>query len=216
QTGHYVIEELQKVRRPFVVIETDRNKIDSLLARNIPLVEGDATTEGALEAAGISRASGLITTLHTDAENLFVVLTAKGLNPRLRVIAKAVEEESRQKLLKVGADGVVMPNAIGGLRMVSEMTRPNVVNFLDLMLRSKEQTIRVEEILIAQGSSFIGKSLTETGIVHLPDVTVISLAQNGDYLINPPRDTVMREGMVIVLMGTVTAISRIRGLETGS
>lgn len=215
QTGHYVVEELQKSRKPFVVIETDRNKIEALMAKNIPHVEGDATSEDALESAGIARATGLITTLHTDAENLFVVLTAKGLNPQLRVIAKAIEEESREKLIKVGADGVVMPNAIGGLRMVSEMIRPNVVNFLDLMLRTKEQTIRVEEIRIASDSPFLGKTITETGIVHMPDVTVIALSRNGEYLINPPRDTVVRENMVIVLMGTVEAISRISGLENG-
>ena len=209
QTGRYVVEELQKARKPFVVIDTDRNKIDTLMARNIPHVEGNATSEGALEAAGIRRASGLITTLHTDAENLFVVLTAKGINPKIRVIAKAVEEESREKLIKVGADGVVMPNAIGGLRMVSEMIRPNIVNFLDLMLRTKEQTIRIEEILIEAGSPFIGKTLTETGIVQMQNVTVIALSSNGNYIINPPRETVIRESMVIVLMGSVEAIAQI-------
>ncbi len=215
QTGYYVVEELLKSKKPIVVIETDRNKIEALMSRSIPHVEGDATSESALEAAGIARAYGLITTLHTDAENLFVVLTAKGLTPHLRVIAKAVEEKSREKLIKVGADGVVMPNAIGGLRMVSEMVRPNVVNFLDLMLRTKEQTIRVEEILVVTDSPLIGKTLTETGIVHIPDVTIIALSQDGNYLINPPRDTVIREHMVIVLMGTVEAINQIR-LENGS
>lgn len=214
QTGRYVIEELVKTRKPFVVIETDRNKLAALGEREIPYVEGDATTDAALEAAGIERASGLITTLHTDAENLFVVLTAKGLNPDLRVIAKAVDEESRQKLQKVGADGVVMPNAIGGLRMVSEMVRPNVVSFLDLMLRSKDQTIRVEEISIVPESPFVGKTLTETGIVYLPDVTVVALKQDSGYLINPPRDMVLHGGMVIIVMGVVTAIDQVRAQAT--
>ena len=210
QTGRYVVDELLKTRKPFVVIETDKDKLAVLGERGIPYVEGDATTDAVLEAAGIERASGLITTLHTDAENLFVVLTAKGLNPGLRVIAKAVDEESRQKLQKVGADGVVMPNSIGGLRMVSEMVRPNVVSFLDLMLRSKDQTIRVEELSIDPDSSFVGKTLTETGIVYLPDVTVVALKQDGGYLINPPRDTVLLGGMVIIVMGVVTAIEQVR------
>jgi voltage-gated potassium channel len=210
QTGRYVVEELIKTHKPFVVIETDKAKLAALGERGIPYIEGDATTDAVLEAAGIERASGLITTLHTDAENLFVVLTAKGLNPGLRVIAKAVDEESRQKLQKVGADGVVMPNAIGGLRMVSEMVRPNVVSFLDLMLRSKDQTIRVEELSITPDSPFVGKTLLETGIVALPDVTVVALKQDGGYLINPPRNTVLRGGMVIIVMGEVAAIELVR------
>ncbi len=215
QTGHYVIEELHKSRKPFVVIETDRNKIDALLERNILNIEGDASSEAALLEAGIARAAGLITTLHTDAENLFVVLTAKGLNPDLRVIAKAVEEESRQKLVKVGADGVVMPNAIGGLRMVSELTHPNVVNFLDHILSNREQTIRVEEIRIREGSSLLGKTLTESGIVFQPDVAIIAISHHSNYTINPARDTVIETGMIIVLMGTLEAIGAIRILESG-
>ncbi len=212
QTGRYVIDELNKCHKQFVVIETDRNKIASLEERRIPYVEGDATTDAVLESAGITRAAGLISTLHSDAENLFVVLTAKGLNPGLRVIAKAVDEASRQKLIKVGADGVVMPNSIGGLRMVAELIRPTLVNFLDQLLRNNDQALRVDEISIAKTSGFIGKTLTETGIVFLPDVTIVALAQSGGYLINPPRDTVILEGTVIVLMGAAKAIDHLRDI----
>lgn len=214
QTGRYVIDELLKTHKPLVVVETDKNKIAGLLAREIPHVEGDATSDAVLQAAGVERASGLITTLHTDAENLFVVLTAKGLNPDLRVISKAVDEESRLKLKKIGADGVVMPNAIGGLRMASEIIRPAVVSFLDLMLHAKDQTIRVEEIPVGPDSPFAGKTLEETGILSLPDVTVVALMQDGAYRFNPPRDTVVRDGTVIIVMGMVTTINRVRQAQT--
>jgi len=211
-TGQYAIEELLKTQKSIVVIETDKNKIASLRERGILCIEGDATTDAVLQAAGIERASGLFSSLHTDAENLFVVLTAKGLNPNLRIVSKAVDEESRQKLIKVGADRVIMPNVIGGLRMVSEMIRPSVVSFLDLMLRAKDKTIRIEEIGIAAGSPYAGKSMEETGILTLPDVTVVALVirEGESYQFNPPNDTQIHEGTVIIVVGLVDAINKIR------
>ncbi len=192
QTGRYVVEELVKTKRDFVVIERDAEKIKDLKEQDILCVEGDATHNAVLQAAGIQRARGLITTLHSDAENLFVVFTAKKLNSAVKVVSKAIEEESEQKIRMAGADGVVMPNSIGGLRMVSEMIRPSVVTFLDVMLRSKDKTIRVEEISVHEGSPFEGKSLEETGITALEGVTVVALRdkENDDYAFNPSRQTV--------------------------
>lgn len=212
QTGRYAIEELLKTKKPFVVIETDKHKITLLTERGILCIEGDATADAVLLAAGIERAGGLFSNLHTDAENLFVVLTAKGLNPGLRVVSKAVDEESRQKLIKVGADRVVLPNAIGGLRMVSEMIRPSVVTFLDLMLRSKDKTIRVEEISLAAGSPYIGQTLGETGLLAMPDVTVVALVVRAGeaYRFNPPHDTSLNKGMVIIVIGMVEVIEQIK------
>lgn len=212
QTGRYTIEELLKTKKPFVVIETDKSKIATLSARGVLCIDGDATADAVLQAAGIARASGLFSNLHTDAENLFVVLTAKGLNPGLRVVSKALDEDSRQKLIKVGADRVVLPNAIGGMRMVSEMMRPSVVTFLDLMLRSKDKTIRVEEIGLAAGSPYVGKTLGETGILTMPDVTVVALVVRAGeaYQFNPPHDTPLFEDMVIIVIGVVEAIEQIR------
>jgi voltage-gated potassium channel len=211
-TGRYAIDELLKTRKPFLVIETDKGKIAALAARGILCIDGDATTSAVLQAAGIERARGLFSNLQTDAENLFVVLTAKGLNPGLRVVSNAVDEESQHKLIKVGADRVVLPNAIGGLRMVSEMIRPSVVTFLDLMLRAKDKTIRVEEIGLAAGSPYIGKTLGETGVLTMPDVTVVALVlREGEaYQFNPPHDTALEVGMVIIVMGVVEAIEEIR------
>jgi voltage-gated potassium channel len=211
QTGRYVIEELLKTGKPFVVIDKDHAKIDTLRGRDILCLEGDATTDAALQAAGIERAEGLLTSLHSDAENLFVVLTAKGLNPSLKVISKALDEASRQKLIKVGADGVVMPNHIGAMRMVSEMIRPGVVTFLDLMLRAKDKTIRVEEIVLPPASSFVGKTLQDSGMLDEPDVTVVAfLEPDGAYRFNPSRQAVLEQGRTIIVMGNVAGIDHIR------
>lgn len=207
-TGRYAIEELARTKREFVVIEKDPEKVRRLSEQGVLCVDGDATHGGVLVKAGIMKAKGLVTTLHSDAENLFVVITAKRLNPSLRVISKAVEEESEQKIRMVGADGVVMPDFIGGLRMVSEMVRPSVVSFLDTMLRVKDKTMRVEEIAIGPSSPFAGKVLSETGLHEIEDVSIVALKgkADGTYIFNPPRKTVLTEGHVLIVMGNVDRI----------
>jgi voltage-gated potassium channel len=212
QTGLYVIDELVKTKQDFVVIERDAENIRHLMNQDVLYIEGDASHYDVLQQAGILRAKGFITSLPTDAENLFVVLTAKKLNPSLRVISKAVEAESEQKIRMVGADGVVMPNFIGGLRMVSEMIRPSIVNFLDIMLRAKDKTIRIDEIDLAEGSPLAGKSIGDTGILDREGVTVVALRDRREdsYLFNPSCKTVLNENNIIVVMGNIDIINKIK------
>jgi len=208
RTGRYAIEELLKTKRAFVVIEKDPVKAKELSERGILCAEGDATHDAALLKAGIGKAKGLITSLHSDAENLFVVITARRLNPSLRVISKAVEEESEQKIRMVGADGVVMPDFIGGLRMVSEMVRPSVVNFLDIMLRVKDKAIRVEEITVSGSSPLIGKELSASGLLDREGVSVVALKDvaSDTYTFNPSGKTVLERDHVLIVMGDVERI----------
>lgn len=212
QSGKYIIEEMIKMLKEFVVIEKNLDTAKSLGNQNTLYVHGDATHNSSLQAAGIERARGLVTTLHSDAENLLVVFTAKRLNPKIRVISKAIEEESEQKIRMAGADSVVMPNFIGGLRMASELIRPSVVSFLDVMLRSKEKTIRIDELSISDSSSYKNKTLRETGILSRKDVTVVAL-RNGatdTYEFNPPADTALTVGDTVILMGNINAISNLK------
>lgn len=212
QTGRYVIGELEKTKKNFVVIEKNADKIQQFMARNILCIEGDATHEAVLLRGGIKKAKGFITSLHSDAENILVVITAKRLNPNLRVISKAFEEESEQKIRMVGADGVVMPNFIGGLRMVSEMIRPSVVNFLDIMLRARDKTTRVEELELTEDSPLIGKTLEEAGMCYCEGAALVALKEKGtadSYLFNPSRQTVLTANSVIILMGDVDRIKEI-------
>ena len=208
QTGRYVIEELIRTKRHFVVIEKDTGKIKDLDRQDILFVEGDAMHNAILQAAGIDKAKGLIAALHTDAENLLVVLTAKQLKASIRVISKAVEEESEQKIRMAGADGVVMPNFIGGMRMVSEMIRPSVVTFLDIMLRSRDRTIRVEDIAITEHSPFAGKTLQDTGMTDKEGMTVVALkdALKDSYVFNPVKTTVLTPHHTVVVMGDIEHI----------
>lgn len=210
RTGQYAVEELLKTKRDFVVIEDKPETIQELEKQGVLCIEGNATYDAVLLRAGIQKARGLITSLHSDAENLFVVITAKRLNPSLRVIAKAVEEESEQKIRMVGADGVVMPDFIGGLRMVSEMVRPSVVGFLDIMLRSKDRTIRVEEIVVGTSSPFIGKELSETGLPDMEGVSLVALKDKAAdaYTFNPSRKTSLATDHVLIVMGDVDRIRK--------
>jgi len=212
KTGKYVIEEMTKMLKEFVVIEKNIEKIKSLGEQNALYVQGDATHNSSLQAAGIIKARGLVTTLHSDAENLLVVFTAKRLNPNIRVISKAVEEESEQKIRMAGADSVVMPNFIGGLRMASELIRPSIVSFLDVMLRAKEKTIRVDELSISDASTYKNKTLQGTGILSRKNVTVVALRKRSGnaYEFNPAPDTILTTGDTVILMGDINTINSIK------
>jgi voltage-gated potassium channel len=212
RTGGYAIDELVKIRKDLVVIEHDPEKVRNLMARGVLCIEGRATRDSVLLEAGIDRAKGLVSSLDSDAENLFVVITAKRLAPSVRVIAKAIEEESEEKIRMAGADGVVLPDFIGGMRMVSEMVRPSVVDFLDTMLRGKDKTIRVEDIEMSPGSPLLGKTVAETGIADIVGVTLVALKDRvkGTYTFNPQSSTALAEDHTLVVMGHVDAIHEMR------
>lgn len=210
-TGRYIIDELIKTSQPFVVIDRDPDKLRRL-APNTLHIEGDATQEAILAAANVVRAAGLLTALHHDAENLLVVVTAKGLRPDLKIVAKAIDEESERKLRQVGADRVVMPNFIGGMRMASEMLRPSVVSFLDTMLRSRDAVIRVEELRIEATSPLVGKSLQASGLLGLSGASVVAIAEtDGRYRFNPAAERVIAPGETIIVMGEVAQIQAFAG-----
>ena len=206
-----MIDELKKTGRTFVVIDRAPEKIRGLSEQGVLTIEGDATNDAVLQAANVARAGGLLTTLHADSDNLFVVVTARGLNPSLKIVAKAINEESERKLRQVGANSVVMPNFIGGLRMASEMIRPSVVSFLDVMLRSQDATVRVEEISIPTRSQLVGTSLADSAIMDAEGVTVVAICDGKkSYSFNPPRGRLLAEGDVVIVMGVVENILKLK------
>lgn len=212
-TGRYVVEELKKTGQSFLVIDRDHEKIKELTEGGVLAIEGDATNDAILQSANIANAAGLLTTLHTDADNLFVVVTARGLNRSLRIIAKAINEESERKLRQVGADSVVMPNFIGGLRMASEMIRPSVVSFLDVMLRGQDATVRIENIQIGCNSGLVGMSLDESGLMSKEGVSLVALVEmSKKYCFNPPKNRIIQPGDIIIVMGIVEQIQQIRNI----
>ena len=180
-TGVHVIEELFTTRTPFVVVEFDKDRVEWIsqhLKSSFLHIVGDATDDDVLVRAGIKRARGVVTALSSDKDNLFVTITARHLNTEMRIVSRAREMSAREKIIRAGADTVVSPNHIGGMRMVSEMIRPEVVQFLDLMLRSKEKTLRIEEATIPAGCHIVGQTLAEADIRRDTELLVIAARRN--------------------------------------
>ena len=219
ETGKHVAEELLQTATPFVVIEQDPTHVAALeRLGGIPYIVGDATDSVVLQQARIESARGLISSLPSDKDNLFIILTARELNPGLRIVSRVLAEESRHKLLKAGADAVVSANLIGGLRMASEMLRPHVVSFLDAMLRETSGTpMRVEEIQIPSSSPWVGRTLEETGIREKVGVVVFALreAETGKYLFNPPSTFRLSAGDVLIGCADRDQIVSLRSLVSG-
>jgi voltage-gated potassium channel len=215
QTGLHAYEELRKTRNEVVLIERSHERfrrVAELVGEGLMILEGDATDDAILEEAGIRSARGLISCVYDDKDNLFCVITARTLNPQLRIIARAVEEKAAQKMIKAGADRVVSTHFIGAMRMVSEMVRPQVVEFLDIMLKDQKTIVRIEEVRIGKGSPVVGKPLREAELHRHGDLLVLAAFQPGTQLYrhNPGADFVLDAGMVLVILGAVEGITKLR------
>ena len=161
ETAQTVIRELLLTGKKFVVVEAARGLDRTLGLGDFPHVQGDPTDDDVLLKAGVERARGILMSLPTDEANLFAAITARSLNPQIRIVAKALDVQSHKKIVKAGADSVISPTFIGGMRMVSEMIRPAATTFLDQMLRERERVLRVDEITIPAGSPLAGKSIAD-------------------------------------------------------
>ncbi len=213
-TGHYVADEFCKVGQPFVVIDNSSEHITELLERypDILYVLGDATEEEVLENANIKGAKFLVAMLGSDKDNLFLVVTARALNPQLKIAARAIDNSVRKKLANVGTDIIVSPNAIGGLRLASEILRPNVVSFLDKMLRDQSGVTRFGEAVVGPGSAIIGRTLADSQIrerIGL-QVVAIKLPQADSFLYNPAATTQVLLGSALIVIGTVEQLDQLR------
>ena len=217
RTGRHIIDEILASARTVVVIDMEISHLAATLERHpkILTIEGDASSDRTLERAGIHRASGLMAALPNDKENLFVVLTAKCMNPNLRIVAKVEEEEAKDKMKKAGADCVICPQSIGGMRMASEMVRPTVVKFLDAMLREKDAPLRVEEVSILKGSPMEGKTLEESRIAQRTGLLVVAMhRENKGFKFNPPASTRIEPGDLLVVIGEIEQVLELRKIAS--
>ncbi len=213
--GKYIIEEFTKTKRKFVIVENNQEQIKKLEEdKSILFIAGNAFEDEVLIKAGIRSAAGLISALSSDKDNLFVVLTARNINPNLRIISRAIDEGTVPKLYKAGADAVVSTEAIGGLRMASEMVRPTVVTFLDTMLRERESTLRIEEVKIPDGSPLTGKTLKETSIADKTGLIVVALKESGTekYSYNPLPEVKLRAKDILIVLGELKGLEKLQEL----
>ena len=199
ETGRAIARELLATRTPFVVIEMDPGQEPALrkLGPDFLYILGDATDPGVMREAHVETARGLIACMPSDKDNLFTMLTARELNPQVRIVTRVGSEDSRSKLLRAGADAVVSSKTIGALRLASEMLRPHVVSVLDAMLR-EPSAVRVEEVPV--GAAVAGRTLGTLKLQERAGVIVFAMRAGTDraHLFNPPPDRMLQVGDVLI------------------
>ena len=211
-TGETIAAELANTRHDFVVIEHDAEKGSAALERGHLVVIGDALRDETLERAGVARAKGVFLTFDNDRDNVFVALSCRVMNPNVRIVSELHDGDVRDKLFRSGADAVVSPPMIGGLRMASEMIRPAAVGFLDSMIRAKDSAYRFEQVDLPAGSRYDGKPFgsIEVGGGRAPLILAVRAKNAERYEVNPPRSRPMKAGEQLVALGDQDEIRMLR------
>lgn len=217
-TGKHVIEELIAQHQTIVAIDRNRQTLERVSREvadgKLLYIVGDATEDDVLLEAGILRAAGIVAGLTEDKDNLFVTLSARSLNARARIATKVTSPDATRKMIRAGASATVSPTMIGGRRLASEIVRPSVVQFIDHMLRNKEEVLRLEEVAVQEGSWFVGRSLLDVPIRAETDVLVVALRVDQRFVYNPEPSTQLDVGSVLVVLGTRKNVDRLRFMMT--
>jgi voltage-gated potassium channel len=215
RVGRSAARELARKPVPFVVIEQNEAKAARYGGEWLTLM-GDATQEQTLRAVQIERALGLVAATTTDATNLYIVLTARGLNPKLRIIARASEEDAEKHLLKAGADSVVSPYAFAGARIAQSFLRPHVVSFLDTATTHLGIDLEIGEVRIAEGSSFAGKTIETSRIRQDRGVIILAIKRPQGMRFNPSPEDCLDPGDFLIAMGEPSQLRQLEQTAIGS
>ncbi len=211
RNGKQACDQLHSQNEPFVAIEQSPLLISQMHEEgDVLFIEGDATQDEVLLAAGIKRARALITALPNDAANVFVVLTAREMNPALKIISRASEDASENKLKRARANNVIMPDNIGGTHMASLVVKPDVLEFIDHITGTIN--IKLEEILFSSlPESMKNKTIRELEIRNKTGANVIGFkTAAGEYVINPPPDTIMQQDAKLFVLGTQERVNKFK------
>jgi len=216
RVGSHLIRDLQATGKPFVVIESDPQRAAEFAQREITVLVADATLEESLREVGVDRARGLAACLPNDADNIYVVLTARDLNPNLRIVARAAEEQAEAKLLRAGANHVIAPTIIGGHRMAVALTKPAVSEFMD-SITATELGLGFEQVEVNAASHLSGKELRWTPIRSELDVVVISIRRHeGEIIFNPSGDCRIESGDILIAIGRADSLTKLSQLARGT
>ena len=211
--GQQIVKDLQREGVPHAVIERNPEQLPKLVAQDIPFVEGNASDDKALKAAGIEHAKGMITVAPSDEDNVFITLSARALNPSLFIVARSILEDNEDKLKMAGADRVMSPYVLGGRRMATAVLRPNVLDFLELAVHTDELKMMIEELVIGTGSPLAGKTMENSKLKKDTGVTVVAVRKaSGKMTANPPSDEVLQEGDVLIALGVPKELDRAKQL----
>jgi voltage-gated potassium channel len=215
RVGSHLIRGLKNTDDPFIVIERDRQNVEELMDQGIPVLVRDATLEESLREAGVEHARGLAACLPDDADNVYVVLTARDLNPDLHIVARAAEEQAESKLIRAGANRVVAPTIIGGHRMAMALIKPAVGDFLD-SVTANDLELGFEQQEVEAGSQLVGRKLRETVIRSELNIVVVSIRRsNGELIFNPSGETQIENGDLLVAIGGAESLRKLNALARG-
>jgi len=211
--GQVICKILAENRKPFVVVERRGELVDRIADIGYLALEGEAADEDTLTAAGIERARGLIAVVSTDADTVYITLTARGMRPDLFIIARSSGADgAEKKLIRAGADRVFSPYEIGATRMAQEVVRPTVVDFVDLAIQGGELGLRLEELSVPDDAPYAGKTLIDSGIRREHDLIVVAIkSRDGEMRFNPTPSTVINGGDILVVLGDVSNIEALAG-----
>jgi voltage-gated potassium channel len=218
--GEDIIQEFASAGEPFVLIDKEKDTLNKLVKENpdVLYVLGDATEDEVLKCAGIDRAKGIISVLSNEVDNLYICLSARALNPGLRIISRAIESESIDKLKKAGADYVFSPEKIGGIRLAAAALRPAVTSFLDTILRGEHLNLVLDEVAVQERSPLVGKTLKETAITK--DIGIIILAiissKNDKLSFNPSSETIINSGDTLISFGAPHQMEQLRKMSASA
>jgi voltage-gated potassium channel len=224
--GHYIICGYGRIgalissefrgRVPLVVVESMPERCQQLREDGIPFVQGDATEDETLIEAGIQRAKGLITAVASETANVYITLTARGLNPDLFILARCGEEGTEVKLKRAGANKVISPYRIGANRMAWAVLRPSVVDFIDIAVGGENLELQLEEIRVAPGSTLVDKTLVSSGIRRDWGIMIIGIKKiSGEMQFNPASTTLIDAGDILITIGEQPAILKLELVASG-
>jgi voltage-gated potassium channel len=215
RVGSHLIRSLRAVDGVFVVIESDPAKAEALMDMGIPTLVRDATLEETLLEAGVAHARGLASCLPDDADNVYVVLTARDLNPNIHIVARAAEEQAENKLIRAGANRVVAPTIIGGHRMAMALTKPAVGDFLD-SVTANHLELGFEQLEVDPVSSLVGRKLSQSVIRSELNIVIVSIRRDdGEIIFNPSGETKIEGGDMLIAIGNPESLSRLNALARG-
>jgi voltage-gated potassium channel len=212
RVGRGAAHELSHAGVPFVVVDINPDRVERAMHDGMLAVAADSTHDETLRLVGIERARGLVAALATDADNLFVLLSAKGLNPGIYVATRAAEEGAEAKMRRAGADAVFAPYAITGHRLAQSLLRPHVVQFLDFTTKDVGEDIAIEQVRVAASSEMVSKTIKEMQLRKEVGVIVMAIRrESGEMVFNPPAETAVQGGDYLIVMGRP---GNLRTLET--
>ncbi len=217
RVGRNASYELQRAKVPFLIVDRNEERVERAMRAGMLAVEADATHDDSLREVGVLRARGLIAALPSDAENLFVILSAKTLNPQLNVVTRASEEEAGEKLKRAGADTVFAPYKLTGHRLAQALVRPHVTEFLEFATSNAGLKVALEQVRVAPDTEFASKTLGEMTAARDLGVIVLAIRQSdGQMIFNPPAATKILAGDFLIVMGEQPKLDSLETILTGS